>query len=153
MRMHTWIVLLLLLAVIGCRSSAKKTEEDTPRTPVTPATAVVVVPVPLTPSVPVEVTPPVVEIAPPVVPAEVLSEVPLTPEEEEVVAELEQRIVALESALADGKQELRETLARLRGNREKKLSRIRDDLHTTVEDFDRDLEEERIVKGGEHHGE
>lgn len=150
MRTSAWIVLLLLLAVIGCRSNAKKTEEDTSRTPVAEVTPEVVPPV----AESAEETPStIVEIAPPVVPIEVLPEVPLTPEEEAVVAELEARIVELERALADGKQELRETLARLRGNREKKLSRMRTELHTAIEDFDRGLEEARIVRGGEHHGE
>lgn len=149
MRTQPWMVLLLLLASIGCRSSAKKLEDDTRRTPVAPTAAAVVVPVPPviveTPSVPVEV--------PPEVPIEGPFYVPLTPEEEVVVAALEARIVALESALADGKTELRETLARLRAKREKKIGCIRTDIHKAVDDFDRDCEAVHIAKGGEHHGE
>lgn len=143
MRTYAWIVLLLLLAVIGCRSSEKKTEEDTPRTSAVETTSEVVV----------DTTSAVVEITPSVTPAEVLLEVPLTPEEEVVVAELEVRIAELERALNEGKKEIRDTLARLQMNREKKLGRIRDDLRATVEDFDHEIDEALIVKGGEDHGE
>ena len=141
MRMSAWITLLLLLASIGCRSSAKKMEEDTLRMPAEEAIA----------EAPLLVPGPVVEAPAAVV--EVAPSIPLTPEEEVEIAQLEARIVELERALADGKKELQDTLTRLRTNRERRLGRIRADLNTAVENFDRDLDEVRIVKGGEHHGE
>ena len=94
---------------------------------------------------------PVVEAPAAVV--EVAPSIPLTTEEEVEIAQLEARLVELERALADGKKELQDTLTRLRTNRERRLGRIRADLNTAVENFDRDLDEVRIVKGGEHHGE
>lgn len=145
MRMPAWIMLLLFLASIGCRSSAKKTEEDTHTRAVSvtkEAVASVSQPVAEIPATVVEV-----------VPLVTTPDVPLTPEEEAEVARLDVQIAALEKALAEGQSEIQETLTRLRANREKKIGRIRTDLKTAVDAFEDALREVRLVKGGEHHGE
>lgn len=150
MRMPAWIVLILLLASIGCRSSAKKMEEVVPSVPVQEVTNEVQLPAPEPVVEPPTTT---VEIAQPVGTLEVILEVPLTPEEEAVVVELETQIAELESVLAEGRSEVQETLTRLRTNREKKIGRIRTNLKAAADAFENALEEVRLVEGGEHHGE